>query len=106
MFIRDTRKIYRSSIEKAVGENATGKDVLDYIFGTYDNDYNGETDLILESWEEPSHKSVFHRVNMLWVIVLTIILSPIRFILYGQVGWDTKSKFGRWIIKITGNLKE
>lgn len=106
MFIRDTKRLHRSDIEKVLGKNATGEDVLDYIFGTWENDYNSDSGLIISIWDESDRKTMLQRFNMLWVVPLTFILAPFNYVLKGCIGWDTKSKIGRWFIKITGNLKE
>lgn len=106
MFIRDTRKVYRSEIEKNLGKDASGEKVLDYMFGTYDNDYNSNSDITIRKWGEPTQNKIIHRINMIWAIPLTLIILPLQYLITGNTGWDTKTKLGRWILKITGHLTE
>ena len=105
MFIRDTRGCYRHEIQQAVGKNATGKQVLDHIFGTYDNDYRGNADIVLRVWVGDK-RTRWQRLNMFWAMPLTLILSPIQYVMSGQVGWDTTTKFGRFMLRVTGHLAE
>lgn len=106
MLIRDTDACYRYKIEQAVGKGATGKEVLDHIFGTYDNDYCGGEDIVLRVWRNDKKRTAWHRLNMFWAMPLTLALSPIKYVMGGQVGWDTKTKFGRFILRVTGHLAE
>ncbi|MBE0506692.1 MAG: hypothetical protein IBX50_08225 [Marinospirillum sp.] len=105
MLIRDTDCCFRHQIEQAVGKDATGKETLDHIFGTYDNDYRGNTDIVLRVWRNDK-RTAWQRLNMFWAMPLTLILSPIQYVMVGQVGWDTKTKFGRFVLRVTGHLKE
>lgn len=104
MLLRDTVRCYRLKIESAVGKDATGKEVLDYIFGTSNNDYRGQAGIELRVWSKDNKKPV-HRLNMLWAIPLTLLLAPVRYVLHGDIGWDTKTKMGRFILRVTGHLK-
>lgn len=105
MFLRDTRQHYRRQIEKVVGKDATAKQVLDHIFGTYDNDYNGDSDIVVRVWLSDHTRTKAQRLNMFWAMPLTLLLAPIMYVKTGQVGWDTKSKVGRFILRVTGKLK-
>lgn len=99
MLIRDTKEVYRSRVRKAVGENATADDVLDYLF-----DYGNE-DFVIREWRD-STTTVSQRLNMCWAVPLTLVCAPVQYILCGRVGWDTKTAFGRWILRVTGHLGE
>lgn len=103
LLIRDTREVYRFKIENKVGKNATAKDVLDYIFG--DSVYGGKANFVIREWQEDD-KTAFQRLNMFWVIPLTLICAPYQYVSKGQIGWDTKTALGRWLLKITGYLRE
>lgn len=107
MFIREMRTICRLEIEnelkKKKGENYTAKDVLDFYFSN-DSFRTTEYDLFLRRWRKYD-KTLTHRLNMLWVIPFTTILAPLTYVLYGHIGWDTRTKLGRFFLKITGNLE-
>lgn len=105
MLIRDTRSVYRHEVENAVGKDATAKQVLDYLFGGYGEYDRPDADFVIRKWEEDG-RTVLHRLNMFWAIPLTLLLSPFMYLFKGQVGWDTKSKTGRFILRVTGHLKE
>lgn len=103
MLIRDSRSVYRMEIERELGKDATGKQVLDYIFGEY-----GEgacVDYVIYKWASDD-KTVRNRLNMFWAIPLTVALSPFMYLFSGRVGWSTKSKAGRFVLRVTGHLKE
>ena len=103
MFIRDTKNIYRFQVEKAVGKDATADQVLDYLFG---NSYEcSNNSFVIKEWST-DFRTKKHRLNMLWAIPLTIFCVPYQYIMKGKIGWDTKTTFGRWILKVTGYLKE
>ena len=105
MLVRNTESVYRHEIEKELGKDATGEQVLDYIFGTYDNDYRRSSDFVLRVWSDDK-RSALQRLNMFWAIPLTLFLSPYQYVVNGQVGWDTNTKAGRFILRVTGHLKE
>ena len=46
------------------------------------------------------------RLNMLWAMPLTIALWPFRYVLNGDGGWSTKTRMGRFILRVTGHLKD
>lgn len=104
MIVRDTKNVYRREVERAIGKDATAKDVLDYLFG----DVNSErkTNFVIKEWEVDTTTKPIHRLNMFWAVPLTLLCAPVQYVLYGHVGWTTKTKFGRWIIRVTGHLKE
>lgn len=105
MLIRDTRSLYRHEVEKAVGKGATAKQVLDYLFGRYGEYDRPEADFVIRQWSD-DNKTLVNRLNMFWAIPLTILLSPFMYLLKGQIGWDTKTALGRFILRVTGHLKD
>jgi len=40
------------------------------------------------------------------VIPLSVVLWPFRYVLYGDGGWSTKTRMGRFILRVTGYLKD
>src|SRR5690606_37750424 len=105
ILVRDTKEVYRHQVESAVGENASAKQVLDYLFGTYPY-YDTKTNFVIREWEADKERTPLHRLNMFWAIPLTVLCMPYQYIVRGHMGWDTKTAFGRWILRVTGHLKE
>lgn len=104
--IRGNKQVFKSQIRKAVGEDASAEDVLNYIFHDEFDEFDSESnDFVIRQWYS-ANNSALHRFNMIWAVVLTIIVSPYQYVAKGYVGWDTKTVFGRWILKVTGNLKD
>ncbi len=102
LLIRDTRELYRHEIEQAVGKDASGKQALDHLLGEYP-DYQSGADFVIRAWRSDERTPV-QRLNMFWAIPFTLLCAPYQYVAKGQVGWDTKSRLGRWLLKVTGNL--
>ncbi len=98
---RPFRKVYRHQVEKELPDNPTSKDVLDIVFGNY-NEFS-KYDVIHRQY---CKKTPLQRLNMIWVILFTLAVAPYQYVKYGAVGWDTNTKLGRFFLKITGELKE
>jgi hypothetical protein len=105
MFIRDTEGVYRSQIEAKLGDNPTGRQVLDYIFGERGEYGYPSVNWVIRNYYEEDRTAI-HRLNMFWAIPLTLLCAPYQYIVKGRVGWDTKTKFGRFILRVTGHYKE
>ncbi|RMH97312.1 hypothetical protein [Stutzerimonas nitrititolerans] len=104
VLIRDTKHVHRYDVEQAVGKDASGNRVLDYLFGEYP-DFCKESDFVIREWDG-DERTVLQRLNMFWAYPLTLLLAPFRYVIKGHIGWDTKTTFGRWILKATGNLRD
>lgn len=103
VFIRDTTGVYRHKIEQELGKDATGQQVLDYLLGPYGDD--SRVNFVIREWRKDD-RTKLQRLNILWVIPLSILLWPIRYVLYGDGGWSTKTRMGRFILRVTGYLKD
>lgn len=104
MIIKNTKHVYRSRIEKTLGKEATAKDVLDHIFGdVYGSDKS--IDYVISEWSD-CDKTKMQRFNTIIAIIFILITSPYQYITDGHLGFDNKTKFGRWVLKNTGNLHE
>lgn len=103
MLIRDTNGVYRHKVMHDLGPDATAYDVLDYLLGDHDG-YRG-VDFVIKEWRSDNRKW-WQRLNMFWAMPLTILIMPFQYIAQGQTGWSTKTAFGRWILRITGNLED
>lgn len=105
MIIHNKNRVNRLNIEKKLGKDCSGKEVLDHLFGDYNNDYQSGEDYVIYEWES-CEKTPLQRFNFIWVFGLTMLLAPIRYVMYGQTGWTNKTKMGRFFIRITGHSKE
>lgn len=105
VFIWDTTGVYRHKIERELGKDATGQQVLDYLFGPYGEDSRSSVNYVIREWRKDT-RTKLQRLNMLWAVPLTIALWPFRYVLYGDGGWSTKTPMGRFILRITGYLKD
>lgn len=103
VFIRDTTGVYRHKIERELGKDATGQQVLDYLLGHYGDD--SRVNFVIREWRKDD-RTKLQRLNILWVIPLSIVLWPFRYVLYGDGGWSTKTPMGRFLLRITGYLKD
>lgn len=106
MLVNRTSEVFRHQIEREVGKDATGKQVLDFIFGVYDGDYKDvKHSYVLRRWYKDD-KTKLQRLNMFWAWPLTLILAPFQYVMKGQVGWDDRTKMGRFILKAVGYYRE
>lgn len=103
MIIRKSKSAYRCSIIKELGEDCTGKQVLDHLFGDYDNDYQSYENYYISEWCSDKRKW-WQRLNMFWAMPLTIIILPFQWVVVGHTGWSDKNKVGRFVLRVTGNL--
>lgn len=79
-------------------KDMSGEEVIKFIFG--DIYEYGDFKIIDVHYfnEEKWH----HRLNRLWAYPLTWLCAPYQYVVNGEVGWDDKTKFGRWMLKIAG----
>lgn len=59
-------------------------------------------DFIIRHYDDYQPKTEIQRLNMFWAVPFTIALSPFKYVIYGDTGWSTRSRFGRWILRRTG----
>jgi len=103
--VRKNNEVYRHQIEAYLGKDAKVGDALDYIFGHYNNDYRSMGGFTLRVWSKDKRKW-WQRLNMFWAMPLTVIVLPFQWVVHGKSGWDTKTKLGTFILKVTGNLHD
>lgn len=84
------------------GREMTKNEVIEYLFGSYNEYPSTSLDLYLLS---PQEKTVKHRLNMLWVMPITLLVAPYSYIRYGSVGWTNKTKVGKFILECVGEDK-
>jgi len=104
MLVRDTKAVYRHQVMQAVGKEATRDEVLAYLFG--DEDGWTDNNFVIREWSDDDKRTPLQRLNMFWAIPFTLLVSPYQYVVKGRVGWDTKTRFSRWILRVTGHLKE
>src|SRR5690606_3010067 len=105
IFIHDNARVYRLKIEQELGKDATGQQVLDHLFGPYGEDSSSSVNYVIREWRKDD-RTKLQRLNILWVIPLSVVLWPFRYVLYGDGGWSTKTRMGRFILRVTGYLKD
>lgn len=103
--VRKNNEVYRHQIEAYLGKDSKVSDVLDYIFGNYGNDYRCMGNFTLRVWSKDKRKW-WQRLNMFWAMPLTLIIMPFQWVFHGTTGWSNRTKFGMFILKVTGNLDE
>ncbi|CAH0528434.1 hypothetical protein CTH30272_02118 [Allocatenococcus thiocycli] len=101
---------FRSKVDEDIkwfedrrGVALSKEETLDFLFGNHSEFSRTRLDLYL--LEKPK-KTAFHRLNHLWAYPLTFALAPFRYVLYGDIGWTNKTKFGRFLLKSCGYSKE
>lgn len=96
---------HRSSITKKMKDETDMNELLDTLFGKYDD---GESDYVIYRYDNGSEwglsrkTTLLQRFNMIWVWPLFMITVPFQWLFLGKVGINGHSKFGKWILKITG----
>ena len=98
------QQLYRHEVEQELKENPTSKDVLDMLYGNYDNDYRSDYKII-RRFNKPN-RSFTCRLNMLWAMPLTVLAFPVLYVIKGEGGWSENSLLGKFILKVTGYLEE
>lgn len=89
--------------EEQIGGKLSKEETLDFLFGNHSDRARTRLDLYL--LVEPD-KTVIHRLNHLWAFPLTFVLAPFRYVLYGDIGWDNKTRLGRFMLKSCGFHKD
>ena len=93
-------KAHRYVVERDVGKDATAKDVLDHLFGDYDEN----VEYVVYHYNDPYTKpsTLLQRLNRLWVIPVFYICVPFQWMFTGSVGLNDHTKLGGFVHKITG----
>lgn len=96
---RSVSPAYRFMVEAEVRKDATAREVLDHLFGTYDecSDY-----AIYRRKDYKDKSTLLQRFNMLWVVPVFYLVSPVQWLFSGRVGVSSHTKLGKFIHKITG----
>ncbi len=94
-----TRQNYwkRAAIKEELGGSPTGDEVLDYICGTPEGH---ESDFVLYRYDEYK-RSIFNRVNLLWVYPIFILMAIPCWLINGGTGVSRDSRIGKvvnWLV--------
>lgn len=103
----EERLVSQVMVEKYLKDNygidpkdMTGKEVIDRIFGGYNNEYQSEVRIINDCWSPKT--TPLQRLNRFWAYPLTFLCMPYQYIKRGRCGWSDKTKFGRWVLRVNG----
>lgn len=104
------RNVRRSELEKDMKNTLNGcntaKEVLDFLFGTYYDDYQHDYVVKHRFYTRGGDKTtLINRLNCLWVYPAFIMLIPFRFVLFGSFKVNEDSRLGRVLIKLIGELR-
>ena len=98
---RYERRLFRHEIEKELSKDATKNDVLDFIFGSYNDNFNSDY-YVINRFGGKTKTNLIQRINTLWFMPLwVIIVMPIQYLSTGKTGISKDSKFGlavQWLI--------
>jgi len=98
--------ICRHELESKIKEGglSSSSDVLNLLFGTYNDGYYSEY-VVKKRWGDTLESgSFFNRVNTLWVYPLFLILIPFRYLMFGEFRINEDSRFGKVIIYLVGEM--
>jgi hypothetical protein len=90
------RDWHKQGVLREVGEDATGKQVLDFLFG---DEYGRKSDYIVYKYTQ-DHRSVWNRFNLIWVFPIFCVVAPFQWIISGDIGVDRRSYIGRTMHKL------
>lgn len=61
---------------------------------------------VFDNYYEKNQTSVIQRLNRIWFSILfLIVLAPVNYLLTGYVGFDERTKVGRFVAKIIGEAR-
>lgn len=94
---------YRHQIEAELDKDASGQDVLDLLFGHYNNDYQSDYRVIRRYHYSP--KTFTQRLNTVWGIPLTLVCAPFQYLFLGEMGWSETGRVGGFILRVCGERR-
>ena len=78
----------------------TKDELVELMFGNAYNDYSGN--FIVKSYDSYSKRTVWNRLNLLWIYPLFLVAIPFQYLITGDTGVNRNTKFGRivdWLVK-------
>ena len=85
----------KQQILSEIGQNATADEVLTFLLG--DNECPSE--YVVYKYKT-SKRSLFNRLNMIWLTPIFVITLPIQWLVCGRTGVNRNSKLGRLVNKL------
>lgn len=92
MIEKSKRKLYRHELNSL----ETKEQVLDELFGTWENDLRSDY-VVYKYKDRNTSKKVIHRFNLLWVYPLFLLSVPFQWLFLGSVGVNRNSKIGKTV---------
>ncbi|PSV00401.1 hypothetical protein [Photobacterium kishitanii] len=93
--------VWNTSIVNYIEDNSccclkemTANDVVSLLFSDRKDCENFQ---IVRRVTSPEQKW-FHRLNTIWVFLLSLVCAPYKYVRYGFTGWDHFTPFGEWIL--------
>lgn len=74
-------------------KDATAQQLFTLLVG--DRDYSGDSDYTLYKYTDKGTRTIFHRLNMLWVYPLFFLQAPIQYIITGSIGYNRHKGIGK-----------
>lgn len=74
-------------------KDMTGQEVVDALFGNYDNEYF--SNFHVRYYYKSSKRTIWNRLNLLWVWPVFLIVAPFSYIIRGEIGVNRTSKIGK-----------
>lgn len=106
MIQSDVKYVHNWHVENYIKENyskdideMSGRELMEILFGVPFHE-RGSFRIVNDYWQPETNWK--HRVNRLWAFPLTVICAPYRYIKYGDIGWSDNTRFGAWLLKVTG----
>lgn len=84
------------------GNIKTAEQLLNLLFGSYQDDYYSEYVVQSKSWSRVN-TTFFNRLNCLWVYPAFIPVALFRFLFFGRAQVDEHSKFGKILTYLLGS---
>lgn len=81
-------------------KDLTKEELIELIFGNRDNEYRGN--FIVKTYYNRSERTIWNRLNLLWVYPLFLVALPFQYLITGDTGVNRNTKIGRivdWLVK-------
>ena len=85
-------RLMRDAILAELPENATAKDALNYLI-------DDDSDYVVYRYDS-SERTIFNRINLLWVWPLFILSIPLQWLFTGSYGIKRHTTMGRILHKL------
>lgn len=93
-------RIVERCVKDTRTENPSAEHVVRYMLGDSDNWFCG--DFVVYKYDDKVGRTMFNRLNLLWVWPICVLLIPVQYIVTGECGFNRNSRAGRvldWLVK-------